>query len=99
MVTVPSSNPGEVARITLLPPKYERNSIEATPSRMATSDLGSLDGGLQGLARPVGNSPRPDSIVNVTGGAWLIGLPFASCTVTRSFVPFRIVQSRHSRAG
>ena len=52
--------------------------MAAWPSRMAMSDCGS-----KVMERPVGNSPGPDSMVKVTGGELLSGLPFASCTVTR----------------
>src|ERR1039458_2630983 len=59
--------------------------MAAMPSRMAMSDCGSFEAGLNVMERPVGNSPGPDSIVKVTGGELLIGLPLASCTVTRSW--------------
>src|ERR1700677_3712713 len=78
--------------------------MAASPSRIAMSDLGSLDGGLNVMDRPVGNSPGPDSMVKVTGGELLIGVPVASCTVTRSWqssvasVPWIVVLSAISES-
>src|ERR1017187_4663514 len=60
------------------------------------------ESGANAMAGPVGNSPGPDSIVNVTGGELLNALPFASTTVTiicASSVPsadFKVVLSAES---
>src|SRR5271168_2212964 len=52
--------------------------MAAFPSRIGISPALSKE-----IVRPVGNSPGPDSIVNVTAGELLSGLPAASSTVTR----------------
>src|SRR5476649_1425461 len=60
------------------------------------------ESGVNAMAGPVGNSPGPDSMVNVTGGELLNAVPEASTTVTMicaSSVPsadFKVVLSAES---
>jgi hypothetical protein len=58
--------------------------MAAWPSRIAMSDAEPLPGGVKVMLGPVGNSPGPDLIVNVTVTLLLRAFPLASTTVTYS---------------
>jgi len=49
--------------------------MAALPSMMAISDCALLDGGVNVMLGPVGNSPGPDSMESVTVTLLLMALP------------------------